>query len=170
MDEVEIFFCQFQNPWALRVSGMGGYTSKCEKSQNHCTLMQAFCEVKVSLLIVQWIQVQNLASVEVTQITLWNCLQTVNWRNWKENLTYSCKKETCQNLSNKNAPVEGLFKKSAKYPHFILICRGVKYVKINYNFVITPSKFSKSQVKKWIFTVVTPYKPKYRMTMLHERL
>jgi len=21
------------------VSGMGGYTSKCEKSQNHCTLM-----------------------------------------------------------------------------------------------------------------------------------
>jgi hypothetical protein len=25
------FFCQFPNPWALRVSGMGGYTSKCEK-------------------------------------------------------------------------------------------------------------------------------------------
>jgi hypothetical protein len=39
MDEVEIFFCQFPNPWALRVSGMGGYTSKCEKSQNHCTLL-----------------------------------------------------------------------------------------------------------------------------------
>jgi hypothetical protein len=39
MDEVENFFCQFPNPWALRVSGMGGYTSKCEKSQNHCTLM-----------------------------------------------------------------------------------------------------------------------------------
>ncbi len=39
MDEVETFFCQFPNPWALRVSGMGGYTSKCEKSQNHCTLM-----------------------------------------------------------------------------------------------------------------------------------
>jgi hypothetical protein len=31
MDEVENFFCQFPNPWALRVSGMGGYTSKCEK-------------------------------------------------------------------------------------------------------------------------------------------
>ncbi len=31
------FFCQFPNPWALRVSGMGCYTSKCEKSQNHCT-------------------------------------------------------------------------------------------------------------------------------------
>jgi hypothetical protein len=31
MDEVEKFFCQFPNPWALRVSGMGGYTSKCEK-------------------------------------------------------------------------------------------------------------------------------------------
>ncbi len=40
MDEVEKFFCQFPNPWALRVSGMGDYTSKCEKSQNHCTL---FC-------------------------------------------------------------------------------------------------------------------------------
>jgi hypothetical protein len=39
MDEVEIFFCQFPHPWALRVSGMGCYTSKCEKSQNHCTLM-----------------------------------------------------------------------------------------------------------------------------------
>jgi hypothetical protein len=31
MHEVEIFFCQFPNPWTLRVSGMGGYTSKCEK-------------------------------------------------------------------------------------------------------------------------------------------
>jgi hypothetical protein len=31
MDEVENFFCQFPNPWALRVSGMGGYTSKCGK-------------------------------------------------------------------------------------------------------------------------------------------
>jgi hypothetical protein len=26
MDEVENFFCQFPNPWALMVSGMGGYT------------------------------------------------------------------------------------------------------------------------------------------------
>ncbi len=33
------FFCQFPNPWTIRVSGMGGYTSKCEKSQNHCTLI-----------------------------------------------------------------------------------------------------------------------------------
>jgi hypothetical protein len=39
MDEVEIFFCQFPNPWTLRVSGMGCYTSKWEKSQNHCTLV-----------------------------------------------------------------------------------------------------------------------------------
>jgi hypothetical protein len=37
------FFCQFPNPWALRVSGMGGYTSKCEKSQNHCTLLHITC-------------------------------------------------------------------------------------------------------------------------------
>jgi hypothetical protein len=28
---LKIFFGQFPNPWALRVSGMGGYTSKCEK-------------------------------------------------------------------------------------------------------------------------------------------
>jgi hypothetical protein len=38
-------FCQFPNPWALRVSGMGGYTSKCEKSQNHCTLMSKLLAV-----------------------------------------------------------------------------------------------------------------------------
>ena len=25
------FFCQFPNPWTLRVSGMGGYASKCDK-------------------------------------------------------------------------------------------------------------------------------------------
>ncbi len=31
MDEVDNFFYQFPNPWGLRVSGMGGYTSKCEK-------------------------------------------------------------------------------------------------------------------------------------------
>ncbi len=42
MDEVEIFFCQFPIPWALRVSGMGGFTSKCEKSQNHCTLLYMY--------------------------------------------------------------------------------------------------------------------------------
>jgi hypothetical protein len=29
--KLKIFFCQFPNPWTLRVSGMGGYTSKCEK-------------------------------------------------------------------------------------------------------------------------------------------
>jgi hypothetical protein len=40
MDEVEkFFFCQFPNPWSLRVSGMGCISSKCEKSQNHCTLL-----------------------------------------------------------------------------------------------------------------------------------
>jgi hypothetical protein len=33
MDEVEIFFCQFPNPWALRESGMDCYTSKCEKAK-----------------------------------------------------------------------------------------------------------------------------------------
>jgi hypothetical protein len=35
----KISACQFPNPWALRVSGMGGYSSKCAKSQNHCTLL-----------------------------------------------------------------------------------------------------------------------------------
>jgi hypothetical protein len=42
MDEVEFFFGQFPNPWSLRVSGMDCNTSKCEKSQNHCTLMNRF--------------------------------------------------------------------------------------------------------------------------------
>ena len=36
--KMKFFFCQFPYPWALRVSGMGGYISKCEKGQNHCTL------------------------------------------------------------------------------------------------------------------------------------
>ncbi len=40
------FFCQFPNPWTLRVSGMGGYTSKCEKKSKslhpsaHCQLIK----------------------------------------------------------------------------------------------------------------------------------
>ncbi len=38
------FFCQFPNPWALRVSGMGFYTSKCEKIQHHCTLTNNLAE------------------------------------------------------------------------------------------------------------------------------
>ncbi len=29
--KLKIIFCQFPNPWTLRVPGMGGYTSKCEK-------------------------------------------------------------------------------------------------------------------------------------------
>ncbi len=50
MDEVENFFCQFPNPWALRVSGMGGYTSKSEKSQNHCTLVYTTGKMVVFLV------------------------------------------------------------------------------------------------------------------------
>jgi hypothetical protein len=46
--KLKIFFCKFPNPWALRVSGMGGYTSKCEKSQNHCTLVVIPQNVKKS--------------------------------------------------------------------------------------------------------------------------
>jgi hypothetical protein len=41
--KLKIFLGQFPNLWTLRVSGMGGYTSKCEKSQNHCTLMYIEC-------------------------------------------------------------------------------------------------------------------------------
>jgi hypothetical protein len=48
MDDVEIFFCQFPNPWALGVSGKGCDTSKCEKSQNHYTLLYASCQDVVS--------------------------------------------------------------------------------------------------------------------------
>ncbi len=40
--KLNIFFCQFPNPWTLRLSGMGGYTSKCEKIQNHCTLVYSY--------------------------------------------------------------------------------------------------------------------------------
>jgi hypothetical protein len=43
------FFSQFPNPWALRVSGMGGYTSKCEKSKNHCTLLYMLLQAKTSV-------------------------------------------------------------------------------------------------------------------------
>jgi hypothetical protein len=44
--KLKIFFCQFPNPWAPRVSGMDGYTSKCEKkSQNHCTLVYVHIRV-----------------------------------------------------------------------------------------------------------------------------
>jgi hypothetical protein len=51
MDEDENFVCQFPNAWALRVSGMGCYTSKCEKSQNHCTLL--------SMTVVYRIETEN---------------------------------------------------------------------------------------------------------------
>jgi hypothetical protein len=42
------FFCQFPNPWTLRVSGMGGYTSNCEKKSKsldpivQCTRTQGY--------------------------------------------------------------------------------------------------------------------------------
>jgi hypothetical protein len=40
--KLKIFFCQFPNSWTLRVSGMGGYTSKCEKkSKSLHPIMQA---------------------------------------------------------------------------------------------------------------------------------
>jgi hypothetical protein len=34
MDEVEKFVCQYPNPWALRVSEMGCYASKCEEKNS----------------------------------------------------------------------------------------------------------------------------------------
>jgi hypothetical protein len=39
--KLKIFFCQFPIPWALRVSGMDGYTQNVKKSQNHCTLVRS---------------------------------------------------------------------------------------------------------------------------------
>ncbi len=51
------FFCQFPNPW----SGMGCYTSKCEKSQKHCTVMSylwffftSFSETAVASTQFKW--------------------------------------------------------------------------------------------------------------------
>jgi hypothetical protein len=65
--KLKIFFCQFPNPWALRVSGMGGYNSKCEKMSkslhpnvnvlsNECTKsklgnMSNFCYINNRILI-----------------------------------------------------------------------------------------------------------------------
>ncbi len=49
MDEGEYFFCQFPNPWALRVSGMGCYTSKCEKVK--ITAPYSACLIKQETLI-----------------------------------------------------------------------------------------------------------------------
>ncbi len=34
MDEVENFFCQFSNPWALRVSGMYGHPQNVKKPKS----------------------------------------------------------------------------------------------------------------------------------------
>ncbi len=42
---------KFPNPWTLRVSGMGGYTSKCEKSQNHCTLQYIYYSVCLRIFV-----------------------------------------------------------------------------------------------------------------------
>jgi hypothetical protein len=44
--------CHFPNPWTLRVSGMGGYTSKCGKKVKITApySVQYRCEVSFSLL------------------------------------------------------------------------------------------------------------------------
>jgi hypothetical protein len=44
--KLKIFFCQFPNPWALRVSGMGGYTSKCEKKSKSLHPINQFDDTK----------------------------------------------------------------------------------------------------------------------------
>ncbi len=45
--KLKIFFCQFPNPWTLRVSGIGGYTSKCEKKSKslHPNVQHCSCNV-----------------------------------------------------------------------------------------------------------------------------
>jgi hypothetical protein len=40
--KLKFFFCQLPNPWALRVSGMGCYTSKCEE-KNKITAPKYTC-------------------------------------------------------------------------------------------------------------------------------
>ncbi len=42
MDEVEIFFFQFPNPWTLGCQGWVVIPQNVKKSQNHCTLMCTF--------------------------------------------------------------------------------------------------------------------------------
>ncbi len=49
MHEVENFFLSIPNPWTLRMSGMGGYTSKCEKvkiTAPQCTVQYVSFDAK----------------------------------------------------------------------------------------------------------------------------
>ncbi len=48
----KFFFCQFPNPWTLRVSRMGGFTSKCEKKSKslHPTVHPHWENDKIPLL------------------------------------------------------------------------------------------------------------------------
>ncbi len=55
--KLKIFFCQFPNPWTLRVSGMGGYTSKCEKKSKslHPTAHPVGCKIaSCRILYCKW--------------------------------------------------------------------------------------------------------------------
>ncbi len=87
--KLEIFFCQFPHPWALRVSGMGGYTSKCEKSKNHCTLLDSFRDsypINVSHLNFNILCLLLLyESISVVQSH--NCL-LLKENKWKERQTF----------------------------------------------------------------------------------
>jgi hypothetical protein len=66
--KLKFFFCQFPNPWALSVSGMGGYTSKCEKSQNHCTLLYIFFSVCIPQVILAIMVILILRVISVITI------------------------------------------------------------------------------------------------------
>jgi hypothetical protein len=59
--KLKFFFLQFPNPWALRVSGMGGYTSKCEKKSKSLHPRGA-CTVHRTYIILLWVSIVDVSS------------------------------------------------------------------------------------------------------------
>ncbi len=66
--KLKFFFCQFPNPWALRVSGMGGYTSKCEKKSKSLHPTEDVYFYKKTLC--RWIQECKTEQYNQQSITL----------------------------------------------------------------------------------------------------
>ncbi len=61
--EAENFFCHFPNPWTLRVSGMGCYTSKCDKKskslhpkEDGCISIQRRIYIVFLLILFLWLE------------------------------------------------------------------------------------------------------------------
>ncbi len=78
MDEAENFFCQYPNPWAFKVSGMGCHTSKCQKKiQNHCTLMLSIlrrrCNQNLKWTVYILRRYKDISPYDSTRVVLTEC-------------------------------------------------------------------------------------------------